>query len=240
MIKVLVSILFICSVIAAIILLQEKRLNNEEIDERELQLSVGAYLFSFPRNSIGNVVYKQSNKARALISLEFLLPDLLPKTAETVDQFSPHNTLTINISAMNYNPDSDRDSFKKIDTSFNYDLSERVERIFSEPMPHGDGLRLPPLGQGQKEGNLLYYKNKLKGGKGTDVYTNEAGPISLMLECNDEVFWPNPTCVFETHILGHAFLHYRYPRKFVSQAEEIHQFVFTYLNSHFVGVRNHD
>lgn len=98
-----------------------KKLRSERISERIVDIPIGAYTFAFPRNVIKQAHIGKGNPRRSLISLNFLLPDFLPKTGETIDQFSVYNTLTVNISAMHYEQTFRRDGeepykINKIDT----------------------------------------------------------------------------------------------------------------------------
>lgn len=220
-----------------------KKLRSERISERIVDIPIGAYTFAFPRNVIRQAQIGKDNPRRSLISLEFLLPDFLPKTVDTIDQFSVYNTLTVNISAMDYKKTFQREgeetyTVNKIDTSFEYDITPILERKLSETFPDGT-LRYPVLGKGKLVNGLMYYEQK--GERSGHIFTNANGPVYLMLECSD-TSWPNPNCRFNTYdgFLGHMSLHYRYPLKYIDHAEEIHEFVFSYLQSHFNGVTDND
>lgn len=223
--------------------IDEYRIKQDKISERVVEIPLGAYTFEFPRNAIDNGHIGKESKRRSLTSLEFILPDLEPKTAENIDQFSAYNELTVNLSAMRYEKSFQREgeepyTANKVDTSFEYDLTPMLERRLSAKFPDGTP-RYSPLGKGKLMNGLMYYEHK--GKNSGHIYTNAEGPVYLMLECSDE-YWPNPMCSFDTNnqFLGHMSLHYHYPRKYIGQAIEIYEFVLSYLKSHFKGVTDYD
>ncbi len=211
---------------------------KERLSEEIVDVPIGAYTFAFPRNAIASVTHEDDNVRKSRVSLEFILPSLDPVTEKTSGQLTIYNTLTVNLSASHYGGFLDVKKEGKLDTDLKINSLFKEGYFSGAKVTSGHEPLYPPLSQGERIGDLFVYKKKDAKAAGGDIYTNAVGSIKFILDCT--TFGTNPICSFDARTLGHLSIHYYYPKKYLPQAEQIHDFVMAYLKSHFVGVTDRE
>lgn len=204
-----------------------------------VEVPIGAYSFAFPRNTINHISYgDKEHLHRTSIELVFILPELDLITEQNRDRLNVGNRLRINLSARHYDGISDEKVRGRVNSDLKLDSQRWIDLYFGAKNIKGDGFAYPRIGQGKKVGDLFLYERNEKISSHQDLYTNASDQVEFLLDCTP--YGPNPMCSLHASMLGHISIYYAYPRKYISQATQINNFVLSYLQSHFKGVTDHD